>query len=174
MKNDCPDSGCFVTFSRQGFYTTADPTYAAIMFQQLLDASNYAEWDKTDDGRDYFYTDDVIGVDLVDDKYPGPGIQFAVGNNKLQGRILSKGYGTQHCAMEIDAPKAISGTTCTMDIRQINPAKLRLFGTAYDEYFTQVIWRVGNNAPNDYVKLVGKLIYRYYDVTCNIAKVIDS
>ena len=72
-------------------------------------------------------------------------------------------------AMNPNATKPITGFHAVVDVTKLNDEKLRLFATAYNEYFKKVIWSDGADA-NDYLVIVGKTIVKYFDIVCNIAK----
>ena len=63
---------------------------------------------------------------------------------------MSKLYAGMHVAMNPGATKPISGFHVVVDVMKLNDKKLRLFATAYNEYFKQVIW-TDKSVANDYL-----------------------
>ena len=119
-------------------------------------------------GIDYFYTDDTIGVSPVDKKRVGPCVFGLTGFNNHQGRIASVGYAVKHCVMPVDYDK-FAVTDFVLDVRRVDKQKLKLFATAIPKWFEQCVW-TDTDAANNYLRVVGELCYKIYDVSINVSK----
>ena len=159
---------CFSIFTKQLFYNTSDRVYGIIILHDINDATLNGKWVKKD-GLDYFYTDDNIGVSSVDCNRVGPCVQALTGFNRHQGRLAAVAYSIQHCVMTVGYSKSYMGKAL-IDIRRVHKGKLEFFATALLEYFRASVWTDEDKA-NNYLRLVGELAYKYFDVTTNVAKV---
>ena len=131
-------------------------------------ASKNGTWE-TVNGRTYFHTDDMVGADYYKDDELGPCIKVLTGNDQMQGRVASKIYSVLHCVMENSFPKVFV-IKKAIDVRKVNGDKLDLFHNVLSRYFEKVIWS-DFDASNEYLKEVGAVLYEYFDVVANIAKV---
>ena len=116
---------CFITFSRQGYFSATDYNYAAVMFNEILVATMSGKKCQKE-GRQYFRTDDLVGCDGSNSKEVGMNLTFIAGGNQLQGRVLSKLYAGLHCILEIGATKQRSGFEVNINIDDVNVDKLRI------------------------------------------------
>ena len=160
---------CLVTFSTIGYYNTDDVTFSIVVLDQIYDASIFGKWDVLKNGKSYFVTDDMVGVDSFSDTTLGSCIKVCTGGNSLQGRVAGRIYSLLQCVMIVNYGK-IFKIKKAIDISRVNKDKLKLFHSVLTRYFTRVIWN-DFDAANDYLKEVGGLVYEYFDVVSNIAKV---
>ena len=56
-----------------------------------------------------------------------------------------------------------------MDIKKVDAEKLKFFAKAYLEYFMKRVWSY-DDASNQYLKIVGSMVWKYFDVLANVAK----
>ena len=161
-------ASCFSIFTKQLFYNTTDRVYGIIILHDINDASCNGKWAKNN-GMDYFYTDDLIGVGISDSNSVGPCVQALTGFNRHQGRIAAVAYAVQHCTMEVSQSKSYLNKAL-IDIRKVHKGKLEFFANALIEYFKNSVW-TDEDTSNNYLRLVGELAYKCYDVTTNVAKV---
>ena len=127
---------CFITFTRQGYYSASDHVFAGIFFNELLDASTNSDW-VTVNGARMFHTSDCFGCNNINKEANsfGPCARFITGSFNLQGRILSKIYAGSQAALKVETFKPITGFRVDVDVRDVDPDKIRLFANAYIEYF---------------------------------------
>ena len=161
-------NSCFMAFTKLMFYNTTDRVYGITVLYEINDATCNGKWAKKN-GRDYFYTDDSIGTGVTDYREVGPCIQVMTGFNRHQGRISGVIYAVQHCVMEVNYVKKVISRS-DIDIRRVHKGKLGLFAPAISEYFKQAVWTDADKA-NNYLRVIGEVVYKYYDVSINVAKV---
>ena len=159
---------CHFTFSTQGYFEASDTAFAVLTIYQIFDASKNGTWE-TRNGKMYFHTDDMVGADYYNDDEIGPCIKVLTGNDQLQGRIASKIYSVLLCVMDIKYNKIFTFKK-SIDIRKVHSDKLALFQNVLTRYFERVIWN-DFDASNEYLKEIGAVIYEFFDVAANIAKV---
>lgn len=160
---------CHLTFSTQGYFEASDTVFAITTIFQIYDASKNGTWE-TLNGKAYFYTDDMVGADFYNDDEVGACIKVLTGNDQLQGRVASKIYSVLQCCMDIGFNK-IFVFKKSIDVRRAHKDKLELFHKVLSRYFLRVIW-TDYDASNEYLKEVGRIVYEYFDVVANVAKVI--
>ena len=71
--------------------------------------------------------------------------------------------------MEVNYVKTYVATA-DIDVRRVHKGKLSFFGPAIMEYFTRAVWTDADKA-NNYLRAVGEVAYKYFDVSTNVAKV---
>ena len=159
---------CHFAFSTQGYFAAADMTFAILVLHQIYDASKFGVWD-TNNGKPYFYTDDMVGADNYRDDEVGPCIKVVTGSNQVQGRVAGKIYSVLQCVMEVGFSKIFTYKKA-IDVRKVDTQKLELFYKVLSRYFVRIIWS-DFDAANEYLKELGAIIYDFFDATGNIAKV---
>ena len=160
---------CLVTFSTIGYYNTDDVSFAIAVLDQIYDASIFGTWKHMKNGKSYFYTDDMVGADNFSDVLPGPCIKVMTGGNALQGRVIGKIYSLLQCVMVVNFEKVFK-IKKAIDITKVHQDKLKLFHGVLSRYFQRVIWS-DFDASNEYLKEVGAMVYEYFDIISNVAKV---
>ena len=141
--------------------------YGVALLYDVQDAAVNGKWVKNN-GIDYFYTDDTVGVSSGDKKRVGPCVFGLTGFNHHQGRIASVGYAVKHCVLPVDCNKYAT-SDFVLDIRRVHKEKLRLFATAITKWFEKCVW-TDTDAANNYLRVVGELTYKIYDVCINVSK----
>ena len=159
---------CFATFTRIGYFTLSDTTYSITVIEMIHDATFNSSWD-TIDGIETFFTNDAMGCHFRDTDKPGPCIQVLTGFNEQQGRIAGKIYSVMHLVMDINYKKRPVGRAL-IDIRRVNSDKLKLFANVLTAYFKTSVW-TDKDTSNEYLRTVGQIVYKYFDVVSLIAKV---
>ena len=118
-------SPCLMTFNRHAYYNASDYVLTTIVTYEVNQAVNNSTW-RTENGVQYFYTDDIIGGSKFNDDSKGSCIKVYTGLNEMQGRVKSKIYALQHFIMKAECAKdtKIEGRT-VIDVKEVDATKLR-------------------------------------------------
>ena len=57
----------------------------------------------------------------------------------------------------------------TIDIRNIDGQKIKLFNNIFKNYFVNVVWS-RKDASNPVLKTLGPALYKFFDIVANVAK----